>query len=227
VVFGLALGVLSASKKNKLPDHAARFLSVGTVSLPTFWTALMLQILFYKILEMLPVGGMLSFDTELFYSVPDVTGFLLFDCLITGNWYVMKDAMLHYVMPCIVLMLYPLGTVARMTRSAMLEILNEDYIKAGKSYGFKNKTILWKCALKNCLGPTATVVALSIGYTLMNTFMIEAIFSWPGIGKYVSDAVMNMNYPAIMGVTIISAIAYVILNLIADIIVALDPRVRA
>ena len=158
--------------------------------------------------------------------MPDVTGFLLLDCLLTGNFYVLKDALVHFILPCTVLMLYPLGSVARMTRSAMLEILNEDYIKAARSYGLKNKVVLWKCALKNSLGPTATVVALSIGYTMMNTFLVEAIFNWPGIGSYISDAVLNMNYPAIMGVTIISAIMYVILNLIADIIVALDPRVR-
>lgn len=226
MILGLALGVVSASKKDRLPDHLARFFSVGTVSLPTFWTALLFQVLFYKILQLLPIGGMLSQNTQLFYNVPHVTGFLLLDCLITGNFYVLKDAALHYILPCSVLMLYPLGSVARMTRSAMLEILNEDYIKAARSYGLKNRAVLWKYALKNSLGPTATVVALSIGYTMMNTFLVESIFNWPGIGSYISDAVMNMNYPAIMGVTIISAVMYIVLNLIADIIVALDPRIR-
>lgn len=226
VILGLGLGVLSASRKNRWQDHIARFFSVGTVSLPTFWTALLFQVLFYKILQLLPVGGMLSYDTQLFYQVPHVTGFLLLDCLLTGNFYVLKDAAVHFIMPCIVLMLYPLGSVARMTRSAMLEILNEDYIKAARSYGLKERAVLWKYALKNSLGPTATVVTLSIGYTLMNTFLVESIFNWPGIGSYISDAVLNMNYPAIMGVTIISAIAYVILNLVADVIIAMDPRVR-
>lgn len=226
VIFGLGLGVLSASRKNRWQDHLARFFSVGTVSLPTFWTALLFQVLFYKILQLLPVGGMLSNHTQLFYQVPHVTGFLLLDCLLTGNFYILQDAAVHFIMPCAVLMLYPLGSVARMTRSAMLEILNEDYIKAARSYGLKERAVLWKYALKNSLGPTATVVTLSIGYTLMNTFLVESIFNWPGIGSYISDAVMNMNYPAIMGVTIISAIAYVFLNLIADIIVAMDPRVR-
>ena len=226
VILGLGLGVLSASRKNRWQDHLARFFSVGTVSLPTFWTALLFQVLFYKILQLLPVGGMLSNHTQLFYQAPHVPGFLLLDCLLTGNFYILQDAAVHFIMPCAVLMLYPLGSVARMTRSAMLEILNEDYIKAARSYGLKERAVLWKYALKNSLGPTATVVTLSIGYTLMNTFLVESIFNWPGIGSYISDAVMNMNYPAIMGVTIISAIAYVFLNLIADIIVAMDPRVR-
>lgn len=226
VILGLLLGVVSANYKNRLPDHIARFFSVGTVSLPTFWTALLFQLLFYKVLQILPIGGMVSYDIQLFGSIPHVTGFLLLDCLITGNFIVLKDAVLHFIMPCMVIGLYPIGLVARMTRSALLEILTEDYIKAARSYSFPNRTVLLKYALKNSLGPTVTVVTLSVGYTLMNTFLVEAIFSWPGIGNYISDAVMNMNYPAIMGVTIISAVVYVILNLIADIIIAMDPRVR-
>ncbi|HOC08511.1 MAG TPA: ABC transporter permease, partial [Bacillota bacterium] len=122
--------------------------------------------------------------------------------------------------------LYPIGLVARMTRSALLEILDEDYIRAARSYGLPERMVLWSYALKNSLGPTATVVALSIGYTLVNTFLVEAIFSWPGIGSYISSAVISLDYPAIMGVTIFSACAYVVLNLIADVIIALDPRVR-
>ena len=117
--------------------------------------------------------------------------------------------------------------MARMTRSALLEILSEDYITAARSYGLNERVVLWSYALKNSIGSTSTVVALSIGYTLVNTFLTEAIFSWPGIGSYIATAVIGLDYPAIMGVTIFSAFSYVILNLIADIIIALDPRVRA
>ena len=136
------------------------------------------------------------------------------------------DTWQSIILPAITVGTSQSALLIRTTRSAMLEILNEDYIKAARSYGLKERAVLWKYALKNSLGPTATVVTLSIGYTLMNTFLVESIFNWPGIGSYISDAVMNMNYPAIMGVTIISAIAYVFLNLIADIIVAMAPRVR-
>lgn len=118
------------------------------------------------------------------------------------------------------------GLVARMTRSALLEILNEDYITAAKSYGVREGKVLWRYALKNSLGATATVVALSMGYSLTNTFLTETIFSWPGLGSYVSKSVTTLDYPAIMGIAIISAIFYVILNLVADIIIALDPRIR-
>ncbi len=226
VILGLALGVLTASHKNHWQDHMGRFFSVGTVSLPTFWVAMLLQLLFYSLLKLLPIGGRLSMDVQLFEQIPHVTGFLLLDSLLAGNFTVLKDAAVHIILPCLTLALYPIGTVARMTRSALLEILNEDYIKAAQSYGIRRKTILWKYALKNSLGPTVTVVALSVGYTLVNTFLVESIFNWPGLGSYISDAVMNMDYPAIMGVTLFSACAYVILNMIADIVVALDPRVR-
>ena len=113
-----------------------------------------------------------------------------------------------------------------MTRSALLEILGEDYITAGHSYGLSDVKMLWKYALKNSLGTTATDVALSMGYTLTDTFLVEAIFSWPGIGGYISSAVTTLDYPAIIGVTLFGATCYIILNLIADIIIASDPRVR-
>jgi peptide/nickel transport system permease protein len=119
-----------------------------------------------------------------------------------------------------------MGLVARMTRSSLLEILEEDYIKAARSYGIKERFIIWRYALKNSMGTTVTVLALSIGYTLTNTFLVEAIFSWPGIGNYISTAVVSLDYPAIMGVTLFSACAYILLNLIADIIISFDPRVR-
>ncbi|WP_018086013.1 ABC transporter permease [Desulfurispora thermophila] len=227
VFLGIPLGVISAKRKDHLVDHISRIFSVGAVSLPTFWVGLFLQLVFYRLLGVLPLGDQLSTDVKLLYEIPHITGFLLLDSLVTGNLVVFKDALVHMILPGITVALYPLGLVARMTRSALLEILNEDYISAARSYGLPERLLLWKYALKNSLGPTVTVVTLSIGYTLVNTFLIEAIFSWPGIGSYISTAVISLDYPAIMGVTIFSAIAYVILNMIADLIIALDPRVRA
>jgi len=223
---GLPLGVLSAKRKDEWLDHFSRFFSVGAVSLPTFWVGLFLQLIFYRILGILPMGGQLSVEIKLFYDIPHVTGFLVLDSLITGNFVVLKDALVHIILPGITIAAYPVGLVARMTRSALLEILNEDYVRAARSYGLRERTVLWSYALKNSLGPTATVVTLSIGYTLVNTFLVESIFSWPGIGNYVATAVISLDYPAIMGVTIFSACAYVVLNLVADLIIALDPRVR-
>lgn len=225
IIIGIPLGVLSAYKKDKLLDHFSRIFSIGAVSLPTFWVALFLQLFFYRYLEWLPLGDQLSLEIKLLYDIPDITGFLTLDCLISGEFEILADALMHIILPGISVALYPIGLVARMTRSALLEILNEDYIKAARSYGLRERTILWFYALKNSIGPTATVVTLSIGYTLVNTFLIEAIFNWPGIGSYIASAVIALDYPAIMGVTIFSACAYVVLNLIADLITALDPRV--
>lgn len=226
IILGIPLGIYSAKKKDKLLDHCSRFFSIGAVSLPTFWVALFLQLIFYKTLQVLPIGGQLSVMATVFDSKPHVTGLLLLDCALTGKWSMFWDGLQHIILPCITIALYPIGLVSRMTRSALLEILNEDYITAGRSYGLTETKMLWKYALKNSLGATATDVALSMGYTLTNTFLVEAIFSWPGIGSYISEAITTLNFPAIVGVTIFGACCYIILNLVADIIVALDPRVR-
>lgn len=225
ILVGVALGLYSAKYKDKLLDHGVRFFAIGSVSLPSFWLALALQLLFYGILGILPLGGRVSTNISIMYELPHITGLLLLDSLLTGNFIIFKDALWHIILPVITLSTN-IGVVARMTRSALLEILNEDYITAEKSYGIKGRYILWVYALKNSLGPTATVVTLTIGYTIVNTFLVESIFSWPGIGKYVSNAVMSFDYPAIIGVTIFSAVVYLILNLVADIVISLDPRIR-
>lgn len=226
VAVGIPLGLNSAKKKDQALDHFCRFFSVGAVSLPTFWVALFLQLIFFRGLNLLPLGGQLDTKIRIMYEVPKITGLLITDSFITGNWVIFFDALKHILLPAFTIALYPIGLVARMTRSALLEILGEDYIKAARSYGLKERLVLWKYALKNSLGTTITVLALSIGYTLVNTFLVEAIFSWPGIGSYIAASVMALDYPAIMGVTIFSAFSYIFLNMIADIIIAIDPRVR-
>lgn len=226
IFLGIPLGLYSAHKKDRLIDHTSRIFSIGAVSLPTFWVAIFLQLIFYKTLQWLPIGGQLSVTATVFGARPHVTGLLLLDCLLTGNFSMFVDALRHIILPCITISLYPIGLVARMTRSALLEILNEDYIKAGYSYGLSNAKMLWKYALKNSLGATATDVALSMGYTLTSTFLVEAIFSWPGIGSYISTSITSLDYPSIIGITIFGSVCYIILNLLADVVIALDPRVR-
>lgn len=226
VLIGIPLGLNAAKKRDQALDHFCRFFSVGAVSLPTFWVALFLQLIFYSILGILPLGGQMDTKIKLLYTVQDRTGFLLLDSILSGNWVVAKDVFRHMILPSVTIALYPIGLVARMTRSALLEILSEDYIKAARSYGIKERIVLWNYALKNSLGTTITVLALSIGYTLVNTFLVEAIFSWPGIGRYIANAVVALDYPSIIGVTLVSAFSYIMLNLFADIIIALDPRVR-
>lgn len=197
---GIPMGIYSAKKNGKMLDHATRFFSIGAVSLPTFWVAMVFQLVFYRLLNWLPLGGRISISASLLYDVPNVTGMLILDCILTGSWGLLGDAFVHIIMPGFTIALYPIGLVARMTRSALLEILNEDYITAAKSYGVREGKVLWRYALKNSLGATATVVALSMGYSLTNTFLTETIFSWPGLGSYVSKSVTTLDYPAIMGI---------------------------
>lgn len=226
VIIGIPLGINSAKKKDQALDHFCRFFSIGAVSAPIFWIALFLQLVFYRWLGILPIGGQIDTKIKLMYDIHRYTGFMLIDSLLSGNMVVFIDAVKHMFLPAITISLYPIGLVARMTRSSLLEILGEDYIKAARSYGLKERLVLWRYALKNSFPTTVTVLALSIGFTLVNTFLIESIYSWPGIGYYIASAVVTLDYPAIMGVTLFSACAYIILNLIADIIIALDPRVR-
>lgn len=226
LIISIPLGIYSAKKKDHFLDHFARLFSIGAVSLPTFWVALFLQLIFYKALNLLPLGGQMSVSALLFMERPVITGFLLLDCVLTGNFALLADAIPHYILPCVTIMMYPIGVISRMTRSAMLEILNEDYIQAGRSYGLSETKVLWKYATKNSLGTMASNITMCFGTTLMNTFLIEAIFSWPGIGSYISSSVTSLDFPAIIGVTIFGAVCYTLLNLLADVIVALDPRVR-
>ena len=226
VFIGIPLGIYSAKYKDSPMDHLCRLFSIGVVSLPTFWIALFLQFIFYNKLGWLPLGGEASMEFTMFGEMPDVTGMLLVDSLLAGDGELFADAARHIILPCVTVSLYPIGLVARMTRSALLEVLGEEYITAARSYGISEAVVLWRDALKNTLGPTAIVLTLSLGYTLVNTFLVEAIFSWPGLGSYVATSVTALDYPAIIGVTLFSAVSYVILNLIADLIIALDPRVR-
>lgn len=225
--FGVLLGLYSARYKNKPLDHFVRFFSVSMVSLPSFWIALALQLIFYGILGIFPLAGRLSSDISVIYGMPHYTGMLILDCMIEGNPVVLKDALWHIVLPLIPLCMISTAYISRMVRSSMIEIFGEDYITAEKSYGIKELFILWVYSLKNARGFIATLFAMDFAYMLVNTYLVETIYSWPGIGKYIADSITSLDYPAIMGATIFSAFACIICNLLADLVVAMDPRIRA
>jgi len=159
--------------------------------------------------------------------IEHITGFYLFDSLINGNFTAFGSALSHIVLPGITLAAYPLGLSARMTRATMLEVLGEDYIRTARACGFRELKILRGYALRNAIGPVITVGALTFAYSLVETFLIESVFTWPGLGQYASRAIISVDYPAIMGVTILIAFTYVVLNLLVDLTQAfLDPRIR-
>lgn len=226
IVVGVALGTMSARREGSLVDHMGRLLSLCGVSLPAFWLGLLLQIVFFRSLGILPLGGRLDTIMELMRPVPRVTGFMLIDALVSANWPAWLDAAAHMVLPALTLAAYSTGIIARMTRASMLDVVREDYITAARAQGIPEGRVYASSALKNALGPTLTTAGLAFASMLTGTFYIETIFYWPGLGTYTANAILSLDYPVIMGVTLIGAMFYVLVNLVVDIIISLiDPRI--
>jgi len=227
LLVGIPLGVISAKKENTLADHLIRLFSVADVSLPSFWLAMIFQIVFFRWLGLFPIGGRIDTVVGLINPIEKITGFYVLDALITGNWPALKSALSHLVLPTITLACFSMGLIARMTRSTMLEVLREDYITTARAVGVSEKEILFIQALKNAMGPTITTAGLSFAFMLTATLYIELIFFWPGIGSYITKAIFLNDYPVIMGVTMLMALFYVVVNMIVDILIAVfDPRIR-
>lgn len=224
LLIGIPLGVRSARKRGRLTDHFFRLFAILGVSMPIFWLGLVNQLFFYGKLEILPVDGRL--DTFLI-APPQVTGLYLIDSLIAGDMEVFWDAFQHLLLPGITMAFGILAVITRMTRTSMLECLNQDYIRTARSKGLKNYRITYIHALKNAAPPILTVVGLQTGFLLAGDFLAETIFNWPGIGRYGVTAITNMDFPAIMGVTLLISLIYVLVNLIVDILYTMfDPRIR-
>ena len=226
VAIGIPLGVLAGAWRNSLLDHGSRLVAVAGVSMPTFWLGLLLQLLFFGKLGLLPLGGRVAREISLYSPVEPVTGFYLIDTVITGNWTAFKNALVHLILPAFTLASYAIGLTIRMTRSTMIEVLQEKYIVAARAAGLPERTVLFRLALKNAIVPTLTVLGLSFVYSLTGAILVEVIFSWPGLGTYVTDAILNVDFPVIMAVTLVVTVFYVFINLFLDLLQAvLDPRV--
>jgi peptide/nickel transport system permease protein len=226
VVVGIPLGVFSGAYKGSLLDHITRLVSIAGVSMPTFWLGLLLQLFFFGRLGILPLGSRISTEISLYDPVTQITGFYLIDTAITGNWVAFKDALIHIILPAFTLGTYAIGLTIRMTRSTMIEVLNEKYILAARVAGIPERTILFVLALKNAIIPTITVLGLSFVYSLTGALLVEVLFSWPGLGTYVTNAVLSIDFPVIVSVTLVVTVFYVFINLILDLVQGtLDPRV--
>ena len=222
---GIPLGLLAA-RRGGVADAAVRLLATLSVSAPVFLLALVLQWLFFQKLGLLPVAG--EYDPKLDYSSPLTvyTHMTLADSLISGNWPIFKDALRHLVLPCLAVAMYPLGAIAMMTRASVLEELGEDHVRMARSLGFSERTVVGRLALRPALNPVVSLVALLFAYAIVNTFLVEEIFNWPGLGSYAVDSIKALDVPAIIGVTLFVAVIYVILNLAVDLVQAwLDPRI--
>jgi ABC-type dipeptide/oligopeptide/nickel transport system permease component len=227
VLAGTFLGVLSAQWRGRPPDLVVRLIAIAGVSMPAFWLGLLLQVLFFRELELLPLSGRL--DTDIRFTAPIVpaTGFFTIDALLQGNWIALGDAAAHLVLPAVTLAAYPVGLIARMTRASMLEALGQDYVRSARAFGLPERTVIYRLALRNALPPTLTVLGLTLAYSLTGAFFVEIVFNWPGLGQFAVDALLNVDYPTVMGIALLGAAGYVLINLGVDLAQAwLDPRVR-
>ncbi len=221
---GLPLGIWAAVRRNRLADHAIRVFSVVGVSTPVFWLGLMLLAFFYRNLGILPGSGRL----DMAFSPPaHVTGLYLIDSILAGRFDIFVNALSHLILPAFCLSYVYLAIVTRIVRSAMIEVMGQDYITTAVANGLPPFRVVLRHALKNSLIPTVTIVGLSIGELLGGAVLTETIFSWPGMGKYVVDSVNYLDFPAIMGFTLMVSLAYVLINLAVDVVYALlNPQIR-
>jgi peptide/nickel transport system permease protein len=223
LIFGLPLGVVAAMKRDSWIDHIARVISLTGVSAPTFWLAFIMLAVFYGWLGWAPGPGQIGSDQ---FPPPDVTGFMLIDAPLAGQWDTFWDAITHLILPSIVLASATMGLITRTTRAAMLEALSQDYIRVARAKGLTRHAIMLRHALPNALLPVVTLGGLAYAQLLTGTVLTETIFSWPGLGRYTFQSAVILDFPAIMGITLVVAIVYVIVNLIVDVSYALlDPRV--
>jgi peptide/nickel transport system permease protein len=221
-IFGVAFGVLSATRQYSLLDYLSMLGALTGVSMPIFWLGLMLMLIFSLYLGVLPISGRLSIGVDLHV----VTNFFLLDALITRNWAALRDALWHLILPAVTLSTIPMAIVARMTRSSMLEVLRQDYIKTARAKGLSERVVIVKHALRNALVPVVTVVGLQFGILMAGAILTETIFAWPGVGKWMYDAVMQRDYMVIQGGTLLIATVFVVVNLVVDVLYAIiNPRI--
>lgn len=223
IVIGVNLGILAAWKSRKSIDFFAMLVALIGISIPVFWFGLMEQWVFAEKLQLLPSMGRFTAREP----IEAITGFLLLDTVIQGNMTGFWDVFRHLILPAIALGSIPTAVIARMSRSSMLDVMDSDYIRTARAKGLSEFWVLYKHALKNALGPVLTVIGLMVGLLLGGGVLTETIFSWPGIGRYIYDAISARDYPVIQSGILIVSVFFVLINLIVDILVArVNPRIR-
>lgn len=222
-IIGIILGVISAVKKNTAVDYVSTLLALVGISMPIFWLGILLIILFSGTLHILPSTGRI---TPMLQPVGG-TGLYLFDTLTSGDFEAFGDALKHLIMPTVALALYSMAIITRMTRSSMLDTLNQDYIRTARSKGISNHRVIKHHALRNAMIPITTVIGLQFGSLLGGAVLTETVFAWPGIGSYTVQCIQKSDFPVVQAVVLIIATIYVLINLIVDLIYAfLDPRIK-
>jgi peptide/nickel transport system permease protein len=221
-VLGMTLGIISATRQYSLFDYLSMLGALIGVSMPIFWLGLVFMLVFSINLGWLPLSGRLSVGVAL----EKITNFYILDAVLTGNWTAFRDAVWHIVMPAFTLSTIPTAIVARMTRSAMLDVLRQDYIKTAKAKGLHQFNVVFKHALRNAMIPVITTIGLQFGVLLCGAILTETIFAWPGVGKWMYEAVMKRDYMVIQGGTLFIAGLFVVINLFVDVLYAvINPRI--
>ena len=225
LVAGIPLGIISAVWRNRPIDFIARIVSLIGVSAPVFWLALIALLVLYRNLGILPGPGRL----DAILSPPaHVTGLYVIDSILAGEWKLLGNALSHLILPAIVLGAYSAGLIARITRSAMLDVLSMEYMNTARAKGLREHRVILHHGLRNALIPVITVIGLSYSNLLTGAVLTETIFAWGGIGRFAYDSARSLDFPSIMGVSMLVAIVFIVTNLIVDMVYYLvDPRIRA
>jgi peptide/nickel transport system permease protein len=227
VLVGIPAGVVATRYRRRPGDVAIRLGSMLAVSVPTFWFALLLQEVFATRLGWFPVAGEYTSSLDQTSPLHVYTNLTLVDALVTGNWPIVTSVLGHLVLPAVVVAAYPTGVVAQLTRAALIEEVTQDHTRMERSLGFSERSVLVRFSLRPALNPVLAVLALVFAYSIVNMFVVEAVFNWPGLGSYAVDAIRSSDTPAIAGVTLFVAGTYVVVNLVVDLLQSVvDPRVR-
>lgn len=223
VTIGVFLGVVSAARWGRPSDSVIRFISLLGAAAPLFWIALIFQLVLFRQLHWLPVDGRLDFAIT---PPPRATGLLLIDSLLAGNLPAFGSAIRHLLLPALALALNSVGLLVRQTRASMLQVLNDDYIRTARSKGLAERIVIGRHGIRNAAIPIVTEVGTQFGAILGATFLVEIVFSWPGLGLYAVRAILNLDYPVIMGVALLFTFIYVVANFLVDLSYPfLDPRI--
>jgi ABC-type dipeptide/oligopeptide/nickel transport system permease component len=223
VIVGLPLGMLAAVWANRPFDHVTRLLSLVGVSAPAFWLALLLQVIFAIYLGLLPVSGRL----DVYIRPPRISGFLLLDALLLGDGAMFASALRHLILPASVLAAFLAATIARLLRASMLEELRQDYVRTAQAKGLSSAVLVWRHVLRNSLLPTITLTGLKFAELLGGAILTETVFAWPGMGRYMYEAIRVRDYPVIQGGVLLFAIIFMASALLVDLLYGLlNPRIR-
>jgi peptide/nickel transport system permease protein len=221
---GIPLGIIGAVRQDRLADNVSRFIALIGTSVPVFWLGLILSYFFFYRLRLLPGSGQLDVGMA---KPPHVTGLISVDAALAGDWDALWSLLRHLVMPAVVLGSYAMGIVARMLRSSLVAAMSDDYVRTARAKGVSERRVVTGHALRNALIPTVTVIGLTFASLLAGAVLTETIFSWPGVGQFSVQMALKLDYPGLLGVTLVVAVAYVLVNLFVDVFYGvLDPRIR-